>query len=290
MRDQNILALKKWPFLLGDFLLVGLAAVIIYLSNKPIELWQALTCLGCVGAGAWLAVIPFLQEYQSELRLAETDTLASRLDRIQNIERIALHQYDIGGFRIDLDRELVIRPDGVEVRPRPQAFAVLRHLALNAGRIVGKDELVGAVWPGIAVTDDSPTTGGTTIVASQNRVPRSATQPTLVHLRAGRDARRSLVADIAVPVGRMRLQPFVNRPPKIQPRSGRHVQVLVRVQPDVANIESARVGIATLMSFMLFSILPTILEIGLVCGIHRRWHGDHQKIGLRECCRVDGHR
>ena len=61
----------------------------------------------------------------------------------------------IGGFRIDFDRELVIRPDGVEVRPRPQAFAVLRHLALNAGRIVGKDELVGAVWPGIAVTDDS---------------------------------------------------------------------------------------------------------------------------------------
>ena len=61
----------------------------------------------------------------------------------------------IGGFRIDFDRELVIRPDGVDVRLRPQAFAVLRHLALNAGRIVGKDELVGAVWPGIAVTDDS---------------------------------------------------------------------------------------------------------------------------------------
>jgi len=61
----------------------------------------------------------------------------------------------IGGFRIDFDRELVIRTDGVEVRLRPQAFAVLRHLALNAGRIVGKDELVGTVWPGVAVTDDS---------------------------------------------------------------------------------------------------------------------------------------
>jgi adenylate cyclase len=61
----------------------------------------------------------------------------------------------IGGFRIDLDRELVVRPDGTEVRPRPQAFAVLRHLALNAGRIVGKDELAEAVWPGVAVTDDS---------------------------------------------------------------------------------------------------------------------------------------
>jgi TolB-like protein/Tfp pilus assembly protein PilF len=60
-----------------------------------------------------------------------------------------------GDFRIDLDREIVIRPDGAEVRPRPQAFMVLRHLAMNAGRIVGKDELVDAVWPGIAVTDDS---------------------------------------------------------------------------------------------------------------------------------------
>lgn len=60
-----------------------------------------------------------------------------------------------GSFRIDLDREAVTGPDGAEVRLRPQSFAVLRHLAANAGRIVGKDELAETVWPDVAVTDDS---------------------------------------------------------------------------------------------------------------------------------------
>ena len=63
----------------------------------------------------------------------------------------------IDGFRIDLDRQIVIRPDGAEMRPRPQSFAVLLHLTKNVGRIVSREELFDAVWPGIAVTDDSLT-------------------------------------------------------------------------------------------------------------------------------------
>ncbi len=36
-----------------------------------------------------------------------------------------------------------------------QAFAVLRFLIGNAGRLVAKEEVMQVVWPGIAVTDDS---------------------------------------------------------------------------------------------------------------------------------------
>ena len=32
---------------------------------------------------------------------------------------------------------------------------MLRHLVENPGRLVTKDELMQAVWPGVAVTDDS---------------------------------------------------------------------------------------------------------------------------------------
>jgi DNA-binding winged helix-turn-helix (wHTH) protein len=32
---------------------------------------------------------------------------------------------------------------------------VLRYLAENAGRLVGKDELIAAVWPGVFVIDES---------------------------------------------------------------------------------------------------------------------------------------
>jgi TolB-like protein/DNA-binding winged helix-turn-helix (wHTH) protein/Tfp pilus assembly protein PilF len=66
-----------------------------------------------------------------------------------------MHDLTAGPFHIDLDREAVTGPEGTAIRLRPQSFAVLRHLAANAGRIVGKDELAEAVWPDVAVTDDS---------------------------------------------------------------------------------------------------------------------------------------
>src|SRR5258708_31764922 len=41
------------------------------------------------------------------------------------------------------------------IRLRPKAFDVLRYLVEHAGRLVSKEELIGAVWRGISVTDDS---------------------------------------------------------------------------------------------------------------------------------------
>jgi hypothetical protein len=38
---------------------------------------------------------------------------------------------------------------------RPKTFAVLRHLVENSGRLVSKDELFGAAWPNVSVTDDT---------------------------------------------------------------------------------------------------------------------------------------
>src|ERR1044072_36698 len=43
-----------------------------------------------------------------------------------------------------------------EARPlRPKTFAILKYLAENPGRLVSKDEIFAAVWPDIAVTDDT---------------------------------------------------------------------------------------------------------------------------------------
>jgi TolB-like protein/Flp pilus assembly protein TadD len=61
----------------------------------------------------------------------------------------------LGAARVDLDAERVTGPDGRAVALRPQTFAVLKLLIANPGRLVTKDELQTAVWPGIAVTDDS---------------------------------------------------------------------------------------------------------------------------------------
>jgi TolB-like protein/DNA-binding winged helix-turn-helix (wHTH) protein len=61
----------------------------------------------------------------------------------------------LNGITADFAAEVLRGPGNHPVELRPQAFAVLRHLAENANRLVTKDELMEAVWPGIAVTDDS---------------------------------------------------------------------------------------------------------------------------------------
>jgi adenylate cyclase len=61
----------------------------------------------------------------------------------------------VAGCVLDLACEALIDPEGRPVDLRPQAYQVLRFLALNAGRLVTKDELIAAVWPNLIVTDDS---------------------------------------------------------------------------------------------------------------------------------------
>lgn len=62
----------------------------------------------------------------------------------------------IGAHDLDLDRGILAR-DGRPVHLRAKTFALLSYLARNAGRVVGKDELLNALWPGVIVTEDSLT-------------------------------------------------------------------------------------------------------------------------------------
>lgn len=57
-------------------------------------------------------------------------------------------------FTLDLARG-TLRVGAKETPLRPKAFDVLRYLAENAGRLVLKQDLHEAVWPDVAVTDDS---------------------------------------------------------------------------------------------------------------------------------------
>jgi formylglycine-generating enzyme required for sulfatase activity/DNA-binding winged helix-turn-helix (wHTH) protein len=57
-------------------------------------------------------------------------------------------------FGLDL-RRACLRLDGREIELRPKAFEVLHHLAANAGVLVPKQDLHAAVWPNVAVSDDS---------------------------------------------------------------------------------------------------------------------------------------
>jgi TolB-like protein/DNA-binding winged helix-turn-helix (wHTH) protein len=63
--------------------------------------------------------------------------------------------YTINGFVADLGSETLHDRKGNALALRAQTFKVLRHLLLNSGRLVTKDELIETVWPATAVTDDS---------------------------------------------------------------------------------------------------------------------------------------
>lgn len=62
--------------------------------------------------------------------------------------------YSFDRFVLDLGRG-VLTADGAERKLRPKSFSLLRHLVENAGRLIDRDEIVHAVWPGVFATDDS---------------------------------------------------------------------------------------------------------------------------------------
>jgi DNA-binding winged helix-turn-helix (wHTH) protein/TolB-like protein len=61
-----------------------------------------------------------------------------------------------GPFLIDVDRAEVSR-DSAPLALRPKTFSLLLYLVDRPGKVVGKQELLDAVWPGIVVTDESLT-------------------------------------------------------------------------------------------------------------------------------------
>ncbi|HRP36051.1 MAG TPA: transcriptional regulator, partial [Gammaproteobacteria bacterium] len=64
--------------------------------------------------------------------------------------------YRFGEFTLDAGRGTLRGPDG-ELRLRPKSFDLLLYLLRHPGRLVGREELLNAVWGQLAVTDDSIT-------------------------------------------------------------------------------------------------------------------------------------
>lgn len=61
----------------------------------------------------------------------------------------------INGVTIDFTNEQLCDRSGNSIPLRTGSFAVLSYLTKNANKLVTKDELMAALWPKVAVTDDS---------------------------------------------------------------------------------------------------------------------------------------
>jgi DNA-binding winged helix-turn-helix (wHTH) protein/tetratricopeptide (TPR) repeat protein len=65
--------------------------------------------------------------------------------------------YHFDQFRLDIAGGTLHGPDGAILEIRPKAFALLRFLVQNPGRLHGRAELLETLWPNVVVTDDSLT-------------------------------------------------------------------------------------------------------------------------------------
>lgn len=62
--------------------------------------------------------------------------------------------YQFGEFTLDVARGCVLKGKE-EIKLRPKVYEALKYLVENPGRLIGKQELIQAVWPDAFVTDDS---------------------------------------------------------------------------------------------------------------------------------------
>src|SRR4051812_37569490 len=70
-------------------------------------------------------------------------------------DRAAPAAWRFDRFTLDLARGALLADGGAEVALRPKSFALLRLLVENPGRVVDRDAIMAAVWPGVVVGDES---------------------------------------------------------------------------------------------------------------------------------------
>jgi DNA-binding winged helix-turn-helix (wHTH) protein len=84
------------------------------------------------------------------LRLAELRT--GREVAMSAAAEVACYRFD--GFSLDLVRGGLVTATGVEVPLRHKSYRLLRLFVENANRLLDRDMISQAIWPGVSVADD----------------------------------------------------------------------------------------------------------------------------------------
>jgi molecular chaperone GrpE (heat shock protein) len=89
VNDSKHWTVPKWPFLLGDVLLLAAAYFLIQHAPHPIGRWEIVTAAACVALGAVLGAMPFILDYRAIVKVIEAGALGSIGEKIQNLEKLA---------------------------------------------------------------------------------------------------------------------------------------------------------------------------------------------------------
>jgi molecular chaperone GrpE (heat shock protein) len=89
MNSQTEIKLPKWPFLLGDVVLLGLAYFLYLHVRMPPGRWEIFWFVLVVVLGAVLAVVPFLLEYRTAVKMVEIGAMTYAMPQAKNLEELA---------------------------------------------------------------------------------------------------------------------------------------------------------------------------------------------------------
>ena len=89
MSDVTAPRLAKWPFIMGDVLLLVAAYLIYAQSTRPLSGTELSLAVLCVICGAVFSIVPFVLEYRAMSRVAEAGALTTVTARLSQLETIA---------------------------------------------------------------------------------------------------------------------------------------------------------------------------------------------------------
>ena len=91
MEDSIQTRVPKWPFFLGDAVMLGLAFFIYWQGSTPLPVGDIVAGGLCVALGALLGVTPFVLEHRIALKTMELASLDGAMEKIQNLETLSAH-------------------------------------------------------------------------------------------------------------------------------------------------------------------------------------------------------
>jgi len=89
MNDLKNWTVPKWPFWLGDLLLLGFAYFIITKSHHPISNWEVIACFATATMGALIGILPYYLDYRATEKALEVSALGEVAGKISDLETLS---------------------------------------------------------------------------------------------------------------------------------------------------------------------------------------------------------
>lgn len=174
--DDLQTTLSKWPFILGDVLLVATALAIAILGQWQLSNWQVASCVISVALGAGLFVLPYIVEFQVRVREKAEDHRADL--RIFQRHLVSAEEQLEGLAKQVLGLAQVIdsKPSNEAIEALQAEFAALQAelVALQAkeAELPVQSVAASAEEPVEVTSEDAEPSKSTEPVAKKTREPR----------------------------------------------------------------------------------------------------------------------